>query len=330
MKKIWLQMDKWDKKLATTAIESGIEYVMLEKGFTEKIKKLGKIKTIAEDGDLKLNKDVVTFTIKDGKEEDEIGKIAKDKDVILKCKDWKVIPLENLIAKKIDVIFYVNNFEEAKLAFSILEKGIKRIIVHTDDFIELKKIASYFLKNSEKIQLTEATILDIVPLGMGDRVCIDTCSSMNLGEGILTGNSNKALFLVHSESISNPYVAPRPFRVNAGTVHSYTKLPSGKTKYLSELKAGDMVSVTNYKGETYSSVVGRIKIEKRPLLLIKAICDKKEITTILQNAETIRLVNSKGEAISVIHLKKDDKILVSIEEGARHFGYKIDETITEI
>jgi len=43
---------------------------------------------------------------------------------------------------------------------------------------------------------------------------------------------------VHSESVENPYVEPRPFRVNAGAVHAYIMMPNGKTKYLDELQDG--------------------------------------------------------------------------------------------
>ena len=59
---------------------------------------------------------------------------------------------------------------------------------------------------------------------MGDRVCVDTCANMGLGEGMLVGNSSGGLFLVHAESLENPYVAPRPFRVNAGPVHAYIRV----------------------------------------------------------------------------------------------------------
>ena len=71
---------------------------------------------------------------------------------------------------------------------------------------------------------------------MGDRVCVDTCTNMGPGEGMLVGNSSGGLFLVHAESLENPYVAPRPFRVNAGPVHAYIRVPGGKTKYLGELE----------------------------------------------------------------------------------------------
>ena len=50
---------------------------------------------------------------------------------------------------------------------------------------------------------------------------------MGLCEGILVGNTASGFFLVHSESIDNPYVASRPFRGNAGAVHAYTLAPGG-------------------------------------------------------------------------------------------------------
>jgi 3-dehydroquinate synthase II len=75
--------------------------------------------------------------------------------------------------------------------------------------------------------------------------------------------------------------------------------------------------------------VGRVKIEKRPLMLIKAISDGEEGTVILQNAETIKLVNPEGKHVSVANLKEGDEVLVWIGEKARHFGVGIDEFIIE-
>jgi len=152
---------------------------------------------------------------------------------------------------------------------------------------------------------------------------------MGPGEGILVGNSSQALFLIHAESIENPYVAPRPFRVNAGPVHAYVLVSGGKTRYLSELEAGDEILKVSSKGEVGPIVVGRVKIERRPLLLVEAIGLDGTVSTIVQNAETIRLVAPGGEAISVVKLKKGDKVLGYVEEAGRHFGHKIKETITE-
>lgn len=329
MRKIWIKVDPWNKKLVTTAIEGGADGIMVPPGFSEKVKELGRIETIAEDGDLRLGEDVIIFTIKSGKDEGEIVRLSQNKKVILECTDWTVIPLENLIAKGADVIAQVKSFEEARIAFGILEKGVRHILLDTNDVTELKKSLALTRSEADKTPLQEAEIVEITPVGMGDRVCIDTCTSMTIGQGILVGNSSSALFLVHAESVSNPYVEPRPFRVNAGPVHAYARVPGGKTRYLSELSAGDQVLITDFRGNTTVSTVGRLKIEKRPLMLVKALFEENEITTILQNAETIRLTDPEGKPVSVVSLKPGDKVLVAIEESGRHFGLKIDETITE-
>ncbi|HUV50194.1 MAG TPA: 3-dehydroquinate synthase II [Anaerolineae bacterium] len=329
MKKIWVKVDPWNKKMVTTALEGGADGIMVPKGYSKKVKELGVIQTISEDGDLKLGNDVVFFTIKSGKDEEEIVKLSQNKKVILQCSDWTVIPLENLIAQGADVIAQVHNFKEAQTALGILEKGVNHILFHADNIIELKKALSLIKAVEDKTVLEEAEIVEITPVGMGDRVCVDTCTSMTSGQGILVGNSSSALFLVHAETVSNPYVAPRPFRINAGPVHAYTRVPGGKTRYLSELSAGDHVLIVDFQGNTSVGTVGRLKIEKRPLMLIKAVVGDLKITTILQNAETIRLTDPEGKPVSVVNLLPGDKVLVAVEECGRHFGHKIDESIME-
>ena len=329
MRKIWVKSDPWIKDIVTTALEGGADGIMVPKGFSKKVKELGKIETIAEDGDLVLGKDVLVFNIKSGEDEEEIVKTSQSKKVVLQTTDWTIIPLENLIAKGADVIAQVETLQEAQIAFGILEKGVNHILFNTKNPVELKKALSILKSMEEQTPLDVAQILEVTPVGMGDRVCVDTCTNMVPGQGMLVGNGSSGLFLVHAESISNPYVAPRPFRVNAGAVHAYTRVPGGKTRYLSELSAGDPVLIVDHKGNTQVAAVGRLKIEKRPLLLVRAAVKDREITTILQNAETIRLTDPNGAAISVVELKSNDKVMVALEASGRHFGMKIDETITE-
>jgi 3-dehydroquinate synthase II len=181
----------------------------------------------------------------------------------------------------------------------------------------------------EKLELTKVKITAIEELGMGDRVCVDTCSVFQPGEGMLVGNTGSAFFLVHAESVETPYVAPRPFRVNAGGVHAYILLPEGRTSYLSELKIADEVMAVGFRGETRRAIVGRAKIEKRPMLLVRAESEKREVSLILQNAETIRLVRPAGKSLSVAGLKKGDEVLAHFTTGGRHFGTRIEESIEE-
>ena len=87
--------------------------------------------------------------------------------------------------------------------------------------------------------------------------------------------------------------------------------------------------IVDFNGNTTTGTVGRLKIEKRPLMLVTAAVGDKRMTTILQNAETIRLTRPEGQAVSVVNLKPGDEVLLAIEEHGRHFGHKIEETITE-
>ena len=252
-----------------------------------------------------------------------------EKKVVVRTTDWKVIPLENLVARASNIMVEVKNLEEARTAAGVLEKGVDGLIITERDPIRVREIIKEVRGVHETLDLTAFKIDKVLAVGMGDRVCVDTCTMMKAGEGLLVGNSSQGLFLVHSESIENPYVSPRPFRVNAGPVHAYVMVPEGKTRYLSELGAGDEVVCVDSQGQTMSLLVGRVKIERRPLLLIEATGPNGPVSTILQNAETIRLVTQGGEAISVVKVKPGDQVLGYAEDAGRHFGHKVKETITE-
>jgi len=180
-----------------------------------------------------------------------------------------------------------------------------------------------------KLSLVEITKIEEV--GSGDRVCIDTDTELKLGEGMLIGSLSRGMFLVHSETVENPYVETRPFRVNAGPVSAYVLVPGGKTRYLVELKGGDPILAVDSKGKSREVKVVRSKIETRPFLLVEAKLGKVEFHSFLQNAETIRLVTEDGKAVSVVNLKPGDKVLALVDkEGmGRHFGMAVEETIIE-
>ena len=65
------------------------------------------------------------------------------------------------------------------------------------------------------------------------------------------------------------------------------------------------------------------------MMLIEADAGGEPISLVMQNAETIRLVDPDGKAISVTTLKPGDKVLGHIEKAGRHFGMKVDETLIE-
>ncbi|MFZ2498327.1 MAG: 3-dehydroquinate synthase II [Methanosarcina sp.] len=361
------------KERITTGLESGADCVLVNAGDVEKVRELGNITVATFARDNKSGADIVVVgkrgegdgtkplsleipgsldinaatllmekgvsvggyvVIRDKRYEHFAAEMGKVCDYLLVTgTDWKVIPLENLIAElqrhKVKIIFGVKSAEEARLAFQTLETGADGVLLDSGNPQDIKDtIQAARELESESTELESAVVTKVETLGMGDRVCVDTCNLMQRGEGMLIGSQASGMFLVNSESDESPYVAARPFRVNAGAVHSYIKI-GDKTRYLSELQTGDTVTIVDSRGKQREGIVGRVKIESRPLMLIEAKVGDRTLTAILQNAETIKLVGKDGNPISVAKLKKGDEVLVRLEEGARHFGKKIEETIIE-
>ena len=253
--------------------------------------------------------------------------------VIVEVKDWKIIPLENIIAKlhklHTKIFAMAKEPEEVRKMFSILEIGVDGVIFETSSINEVREALVYL--GSGSFDLQTAKIIDIKEVGDGERVCVDTASMLHRGEGMLIGSRANFLFLVHNESVGSSFTSPRPFRVNAGAVHCYTLSPDGTTKYLSELETGSEVLVLDSKGKARRATVGRSKIERRPMLMIKAQIGDEIGGIIAQDAETIRFVKPNGHLVSVTHLKKGDSVLVySKPATGRHFGMEVsDEYILE-
>ncbi|MCX8076292.1 MAG: 3-dehydroquinate synthase II [Aquificaceae bacterium] len=331
MKEFWFWAEEFDKKLITTALESGAKAILLsEPSKVQEVKALGRVLTASREGaDLVEGKDFVYVLIKGKEDEEKAGKYPPNVKVIVETTDWTIIPLENLIAQREELYAVVKNEEEARLAVKVLEKGVKGVVLKTKDLNTIKRVGKVLEEEEEKLPLVVVRITRILPLGLGDRVCVDTTSMLNRGEGMLVGNSSGGMFLVHAETEENPYVASRPFRVNAGAVHMYIRVPNNKTKYLCELSAGDQVMVYDHKGRGRLVYVGRSKVERRPMLLVEGKYENKKLSAVLQNAETIRLTKPDGTPISVAELKEGDEVLGYIEEAGRHFGMKVEETITE-
>jgi len=327
MKQFWVDIRPWNKEIATTAIESGADALVVDRA--DDVHRLGRITTIAPDGDMRLGTDVIEYTISDKESENTAALLGKKQFVIVTTSDWTVIPLENLVAQSDRIIARVRDAREAELALHVLEKGVHGILLKTSEPASVRAVAALLKASTEEVGLIPFAVTKILPVGMGDRVCVDTCSMLSDGEGMLMGNTSSAMLLVHAETLENPYVAPRPFRVNAGAVHAYILLPDGKTAYLSDLAIGGQVLVSDGKGTAHTAIIGRTKIERRPLLLVEAEAGKAKVSLILQNAETIRLVGEDGKAISVVNLQKGDTIMGCTLEGGRHFGMAVKETIRE-
>ncbi|WP_266075294.1 3-dehydroquinate synthase II [Haladaptatus caseinilyticus] len=247
--------------------------------------------------------------------------------------DWTIIPLENLIARigeETELVAGVTSADEARTAFETLELGADAVLLDSDNPDEIR--ATVDVRDAaerETLDLEWGEVLTIEQTGSADRVCVDTGSLMEHDEGMLIGSMSRGLFFVHAETAESPYVASRPFRVNAGAVHAYVRVPDGGTKYLSELTSGDEVQLVDTDGNTREAVVGRVKIEKRPMFRVEVeTAEGDRVETLLQNAETIKVPTRDGRK-AVTDLEVGDELKLYLEGGARHFGESIEESIIE-
>jgi 3-dehydroquinate synthase II len=323
------------KRIVLAALENGFDTIVLDKK-DRSLEKLGRFRSIILDGsDFLEDGERVGRLVEVKKKADEVAakKAAEAaQNVVISAKDWKVIPLENLIVHfqgtGAKLLMLARTSEEARLFFETMERGADGVLFVPHKLDELSKLRAMLEGRAPRLDLQEGKITVLRQLGLGDRVCIDTCSMLNVGEGMLIGNQSSCMFLIHSETLESEYAASRPFRVNAGPVHAYILMPDGTTRYLSELQGGDDALVVGADGHTRTVVVGRTKVERRPLLLIEADVDGERFSTIVQNAETIR-VYSAGKVVSVSRLKLGDPITLKVERAGRHFGMRVEETIRE-
>jgi 3-dehydroquinate synthase II len=252
--------------------------------------------------------------------------------VIVDTDDWKIIPLENIIAKlhrsRTKIYTTASSSNEVKTMFSVLERGVDGVILSTDNEVEVEKAGQHL--STTRFPIAVAKITEVKDVGTGERVCVDTASMMGLGEGMLVGSKSNFMLLVHNESVGSSFTSPRPFRVNAGAVYCYTITPDGNTRYLSELESGAEVWIVNKDGQSRRAIVGRSKIETRPLRLLRAEIDGETGTVILQNAETIRLMKPDGKLVSITDVKPGDEVLGFAKSATgRHFGMEVEEYIVE-
>ncbi|CAH1420787.1 unnamed protein product [Lactuca virosa] len=342
-KEVWIWTE--NKQVMTAAVERGwttFIFSSIHRQLATDWSSIALINPIfIEDKSLFDNKAKLVATISEISSPQELEQLQPAYEhadnIIVDLLDWQVIPAENIVAAfhgTHKTVFAISkSLSEAQIFLEALEQGLGGVVLKTEDVETVLELKEYFDKRNKEgslLDLTKATITRVEMTGMGDRVCVDLCSLMRPGEGLLVGSFARGLFLVHSECLESNYIASRPFRVNAGPVHAYVAVPGGKTCYLSELKAGKEVLVADQSGIQRTAVVGRVKIETRPLIIVDAKVDSDKETCysiLLQNAETVGFVppikggGNEATAIPVTSLKIGDQVLVRVQGGARHTGY---------
>jgi 3-amino-4-hydroxybenzoic acid synthase len=253
---------------------------------------------------------------------------------VVQFRDPTKIPLEIVIAAADNapgqLICVGESQEEAKIIVDVLEKGSDGVMLAPRDANDVFGLADLLRERTPELALTKLTVDAIEHSGLGDRVCVDTCTHFEPDEGILVGSYSHGFILCSSETHPLPYMPTRPFRVNAGALHSYVLGKDNRTNYLSELHAGSTVLAVGADGRTRRVVVGRIKLESRPLLTIRAHSeDGVEVCLIVQDDWHVRVLGPGGAVLNVTELKPGDPLMGYVATEQRHVGWPVGEFCIE-
>jgi 3-amino-4-hydroxybenzoic acid synthase len=253
---------------------------------------------------------------------------------LLLFKDPTKIPLEIVLAagsgSEGTLITEVADVTEAQIVFGVLEHGSDGVLMAPAGVGDAGRLKAAALAAPGEVELVELRVVATHHVGMGERACVDTTSHLRPDEGILVGSHSKGMILCVSETHPLPYMPTRPFRVNAGAIHSYTVSAGGRTNYLSELTTGSKVLAVDVKGETRLVTVGRVKIESRPLLSIDAVAPNGQmVNLILQDDWHVRVLGPGGAVLNSTELREGDVVLGYLPTADRHVGYPIDEFCLE-
>ncbi len=257
-----------------------------------------------------------------------------DRWCVLLFRDPTKIPLEIVLAAAAkasgSIITIVADVEEAEIVFGVLEHGSDGVMMAPKAVGDATNLKAAAQGRSADLELVELRVTKITHVGMGERACVDTCSHFREDEGILVGSHSKGMILACSETHPLPYMPTRPFRVNAGAIHSYTVSQNGRTHYLSELRSGSKVLAVDCKGHTRVVTVGRVKIESRPLLAIDAVSPSGQaVNLIVQDDWHVRVLGPGGVVHNSTELKPGDLLMGYLPTEDRHVGYPINEFCLE-
>jgi 3-amino-4-hydroxybenzoic acid synthase len=260
--------------------------------------------------------------------------VRRDPVTVIRFRDPTNIPMEIVLAAADGatgtVVTAVDRVEDAEVHLAVLEHGPDGVLLAPAAPGDATRLAEVVRYRPADLELTTFTVTAVRHAGRGDRACVDTCSYLRPDEGILTGSRSRALLLCVSETHPLPYMPTRPFRVNAGAVMSYTLAAPERTRYLSELAAGDTVLAVGADGRTRRVTVGRVKIETRPLLSIEAVAPGGDrANLIVQDDWHVRVLGPGAAVLNSTELKPGDEILGYLPGRDRHVGYPIDEQCFE-
>jgi 3-dehydroquinate synthase II/3-amino-4-hydroxybenzoic acid synthase len=254
--------------------------------------------------------------------------------LLVSLRDDTNIPLELVLAEgqgsSATILKSVATAEDALIAMGVLEEGVGGVVVTPTGLTQVGALHQE-LAALEEVQLDHRpfVVTSSEHAGMGWRSCIDTTDLFEQDEGMIIGSTSQGGLFVCAEVHYLPYMKLRPFRVNAGAVHSYAWAPNGRTEYLTDLGAGERVLAVSSTGRARPVLVGRIKTEIRPLRLIKGEIDGKPVNVFIQDDWHVRVMAYDGSIVPSTDVRPGDELMGHLDDPGRHVGIAVDEHIQE-
>src|SRR5207249_1284842 len=185
------------RTVVSSALAVGFGEVVLSKP-DESLQRLGRFSPILLKGSTFVLGDAEVgrrATIRSAKDEPLVRAMrGATKHVVVRLEPWKVIPLENLIAyfqgSGTRLLVEVHDAAEAKLVFETMEVGADGIFLTPSSLDEVRAVRALLESFPQNVRLVRSKITSVRSLGLGDRVCVDTCSLLRSGEGMLVGNGS--------------------------------------------------------------------------------------------------------------------------------------------
>jgi 3-amino-4-hydroxybenzoic acid synthase len=111
---------------------------------------------------------------------------------VVQFRDPTKIPLEIVIAAADtspgQLICKADNLEEAQIIIDVLEKGSEGVLMAPRDAGDVFTLVQMLRTKTPQLSLAKLIVDSIEHLGLGDRVCIDTCTYFEEDEGMLVGS----------------------------------------------------------------------------------------------------------------------------------------------
>ncbi|GLV72705.1 3-dehydroquinate synthase II [Streptomyces hygroscopicus] len=276
----------------------------------------------------------VRCEIVDGDTMNEAADLSGAVDTVVAAfHDETNIPLELLLARaqntRTAVVKQLLNTAEASTVAGVLESGPAGLMVSAEQLSAVDLVTSVVAARGRLHKdLVELEVVRAEPVGMGYRGCIDTTTLFGQDEGMVVGSTSSGGILVCAEVHYLPYMNLRPFRVNAGAVHSYV-FGAEDTAYITDLRAGERSCAVAADGTFREVGIGRVKTELRPLRLIEARHGDVTVNVILQDDWHVRVMGGDGKPRNLTDVTPGSTLLGLITEPGRHVGIKVAEQIDE-